>query len=377
MNDFPTDSSLTVQGTVGHRTGYSRPSYRVQWCKKTVGLVSAILLFLAPGLTHAQFVRMGNEIPPEVNAIYERGLNFLAKSQEPDTGAWRGRRENGVTGLCLMAFLASGEDPNFGRYRRNVRLAIRSLILGQDKSNGYFPNSMYHHGFAMLALAEAYGAFDETGLWDGSEDKNERRSIAESLEQSIDLAAKSQMSNRWGGWRYSPTSTDADTSVTGSVLMGLLACRNAGFNVPNDTIERALTYMKRNTAIPGGYVAYSGGLGGGTDSMNRSAVATLVYSVGQKKEWEEYKAVTGHITAGLKHKETGHRHYFLYYMAQALFQADYGSWLEWNRDTSRKLATEQAPDGSFTGSYGEAYGTAMSLLALALNYRFLPIYERF
>ena len=26
--------------------------------------------------------------------------------------------------------------------------------------------------------------------------------------------------------------------------------------------------------------------------------------------------------------------------------------------------------------YGPAYGTSMSLLALALNYRFLPIYER-
>ncbi len=377
MNESQTDSHLIVQGTVGLCTGYNRRSEKIRLPKNPARIISGILLFLIPSLTHGQFVRMGNEIPPEVEAIYERGLNFLAKSQEPNTGAWRGRSENGVTGLCLMAFLASGEDPNFGRYRRNVRLAIRSLIIGQDKSNGYFPNSMYHHGFAMLALAEAYGAFDETTLWDGSEDKGERRSIAESLEQAIDLAAKAQMSNRWGGWRYSPTSTDADTSVTGSVLMGLLACRNAGFNVPNDTIERALTYMKRNTAIPGGYVAYSGGLGGGTDSMNRSAVATLVYSVGQKKEWEEYKAVTGHITAGLSHKETGHRHYFIYYMAQALFQADYESWLTWNRETARKLATEQAPDGSFTGSYGEAYGTAMSLLALALNYRFLPIYERF
>ena len=28
------------------------------------------------------------------------------------------------------------------------------------------------------------------------------------------------------------------------------------------------------------------------------------------------------------------------------------------------------------GSFGGAYQTGMSLLALALNYRFLPIYER-
>ncbi|MDF1751846.1 MAG: terpene cyclase/mutase family protein [Verrucomicrobiales bacterium] len=338
-------------------------------------MVALILAFCLP--CEAQLLRMGTEIPPEVDAIYDRGLSFLARSQDAKTGSWRGRRENGVTGLCLMAFLASGEDPNFGRYRRNVRLALRALIIGQDKSNGYFPNSMYHHGFALLALAEAYGAVDEATLWDGTEDKEDRRTIAEAIEQAIDLAAKSQNSNRWGGWRYSPTSTDADTSVTGSVLMGLLACRNAGFDVPNDVIEKALIYIKRNTSTSSGYVAYSGGLGGGAESVNRSAVATLVYSVGQKREWEEFGAVSNHITERLKHRESGHRHYYIYYMAQALFQADYDSWVQWNRDTARKLAAEQAQNGSFTGSYGEAYGTAMSLLALALNYRFLPIYERF
>ena len=333
-------------------------------------------MVLASPFGSAQSIRLGNEIPPEVDTIYERGLTFLARTQDK-TGSWRGRRENGVTGLCLMAFLASGEDPNFGRYRRNVRLAIRSLILGQEKSNGYFPNSMYHHGFALLALAEAYGAVDEASLWDGSEAEKDRRSIAEALKQGVDLAVGAQQTNRWGGWRYSPTSTDADTSVTGSVLMGLLACQNAGFEVPEAAIEGALNYMKRNTSESNGYVAYSGGLGGGGDSVNRSAVATLVYSVGQKKSWKEYEAARQHIADRLQYRESGHRHYYIYYMAQALFQADYETWQIWNRTTARKLSSEQSDAGGFAGSYGEAYGTAMSLLALALNYRFLPIYERF
>ncbi len=60
-------------------------------------------------------------------------------------------------------------------------------------------------------------------------------------------------------------------------------------------------------------------------------------------------------------------------MAQALFQGDYTSWQKWNTATARALSESQAADGSFgTG----AYETGMSLLALALNYRFLPIYER-
>jgi hypothetical protein len=39
----------------------------------------------------------------------------------------------------------------------------------------------------------------------------------------------------------------------------------------------------------------------------------------------------------------------------------------------RELHEAQQEDGSFTGG---PYYTGMALLALALNYRFLPIYER-
>lgn len=111
--------------------------------------------------------------------------------------------------------------------------------------------------------------------------------------------------------------------------------------------------------------------------MARSAVTTLVFAVGQKREWEEYAATLEHISARLDHKETAHTHYFYYYMAQALFQGNIEAWDRWNRSIAQTLAETQAEDGSFAGSYGEPYGTAMSLLALALNYRFLPVYERF
>jgi len=338
------------------------------------GCLAVLLAFLPLSLRAQSSIQLGGEIPSEVETIYARGLQYLATSQSED-GSWRSRSEHGITGLCLMAFLAGGEDPNFGRYRLQIKRAVRSIITGQD-ANGFIPNSMYHHGFAMLALAEAYGAVDEETLWEGSDSEENRKSIAETLELAIQLAVEAQQKNRWGGWRYSPTSTDADTSVTGSVLMGLLACRNAGLAVPDETIENALVYMQRNTASSG-FVAYSGGIGGGGESMARSAVATLVYAVGQKRDWEEFEASLGHIAERLEHKETSHIHYFYYYMAQALFQGDPESWDRWNRKMASMLADQQSDEGHFSGSYGEAYGTAMSLLTLALNYRFLPIYERF
>jgi hypothetical protein len=342
---------------------------------KHLTVLSVACLLGSPVAAQDPSIRLGGEIPAEVETIYERGLAYLSRTQGED-GTWRSRTEHGITGICLMAFLAGGEDPNFGAHRHHIRAAVRAIIAGQERDTGFIPNSMYHHGFAMLALAEAYGAVDEETLWDVSDSTEERQSIAVTLEKAVALAVNAQKANRWGGWRYSPTSTDADTSVTGCILMGLLACRNAGIAVPDETIRNALTYMQRNTASSG-FVAYSGGLGGGGESMARSAVATLVYSVGHQRETEEFKSALGHISGRLDHKETAHTHYYYYYMAQALFQGNPEAWDRWNRTHATMLAEQQAPDGSFSGSYGEAYGTAMSLLSLALNYRFLPIYERF
>ena len=78
-------------------------------------------------------------------------------------------------------------------------------------------------------------------------------------------------------------------------------------------------------------VAYTGGLAGIGESMNRSAIATLVYSVGGKKDWKEYNATLSYIAGRLNHEETAHPLYFQYYMAQALFQGDFEAWKTWNQ----------------------------------------------
>lgn len=314
-------------------------------------------------------LRFGSAFPPEVETIYERGLGWLAANQTP-TGTWASTYGGcGVDGMCIMVFLASGEDPNFGRYAANIRRALRSLIKQQNAETGYLPNSMYHHGFAMLALSEAYGAIDESLLWEG---EKPGQTLAKTLELAVACAATSQKKNRWGGWRYSPDSTDADTSVTGAVLMGLLAARNAGMEVSDEVIKDALEYMNRNTGRDGS-VAYTGGFGGMGESMNRSAIATLVAAVSKSKDSEQYKATLEHIKSRLEHNETTYKEYFRYYMAQALFQGDYDAWQKWNGSIVRQLHEAQADDGSFSGG---SYQTAMSLLSVALNYRFLPIYER-
>lgn len=59
--------------------------------------------------------------------MYDKGLAFLAKSQEA-SGGWSGGYSGaGVSGMAVMAFLASGEDPNFGIYSNNVKRGLRSM----------------------------------------------------------------------------------------------------------------------------------------------------------------------------------------------------------------------------------------------------------
>ena len=59
-----------------------------------------------------------------------------------------------------------------------------------------------------------------------------------------------------------------------------------------------------------------------------------------------------------------------------LFQGDVEAWKKWNKLLVRQLKTQQQADGSIPGQHGAAVSTSLSLLALALNYRLLPIYER-
>lgn len=346
------------------------------WALITLSM-AALLFNAAPATAQTPLASGGEAVPRDVRELYQRGLEYLVRTQE-GTGNWQGGGEQGpgVTGMCMMVLLASGEDPNYGLYSGNIRRALRAIITAQDAKTGYLGPSMYHHGFSLLALSEAYGSVDDRNLWTSDANKDKQRSIGAALELAVRLAVTSQKKNASGAWRYSPDSRDADTSVAGSVTVGLLAARNAGIEVPDESLDKAVRYFQKNTSEKG-QVAYSGGLGGFDDSLARVSISTLVFAVARRKDLPEFKATLGFLSERLDNDyEQHYRDYTRYYQAQALFQGNMEAWEKWNKKLVRKLKQEQASDGSFQGDHGVTVSTALNLLAVAVNFRFLPIYER-
>ena len=361
-----------------------------------LALLPAVMPIAAARLAPAAetpLVKYGDPVPRDVREIYDAGLRYLLKTQAED-GSWKdGQSGPGVTGMPLMVLLASGEDPNYGPYRVPIRKALRSMIEGQDPNVGYLcgtqggHDSMYQHGFAMLALAEAYGVVDDRGLWTEpgvkTGGKGSGRSIGQALEVAVRCAVTSAKQNPAGGWRYSPEAKDADTSVSGAVLMGLLAARNSGIEVPDETIDRAIKYYVSMTG-GNGNVGYSGGAGNGTEAT--TSIGVLVFSIARRQSLPQYKQATSFLEKassgppgagnGMMGVRSGGSSYEHYYRAQALFQCNVQAWEKWNAGLLKTLKATQAKDGSFSMSYGPEVDTPLTLLALAVNYKFLPVYER-
>lgn len=304
--------------------------------------------------------RKGDTIPAQVELIYQKGLKYLAESQTEE-GNWSDGygTQPGVVGLCVTAFLAHGEDPVNGPYAKSIRKGIDFIISQQNEQTGYIGSSVYNHAFATLALAESYGMVDEP-------------KIAPALQKAVELSLSSQKRNRSNGWRYTPDSTDADTTVTGSQMVALLAARNAGIPVPEDAIRKGLAYLEGNRGLNGsyGYTSCSGG------KETLTAIGMLCISLAKQGRTKPFENSLEFLKKKIDYRDRNYPYYFEYYMSQALFHADQEVWSEWNQRNIRYMATLQNSDGSFPGNHGASFSTSGALLSLALNYRFLPIYEK-
>lgn len=293
--------------------------------------------------------------------MYQKGIQYLISNQE-SSGTWDDSmgKESAVVAFSILAVLAQGEDLDSPKVRTFIKRGLDYLISNQDPESGYIGNSMYNHGFCTLALAECYGFISDPRL-------------ATTLDSAVRLILSAQEENPKKAWRYTPESLDADTTVTGCQLVALLAAKNAGIRVPDEAIEAGLSYLEtcRNREGAYGYTDNKSG------KPTLSAIALLCHFLAKKEPNDDTNKTLKYLEKRINYRDQHYPFYFEYYMSQSLFQASPESWAAWNKKNIRYLKIVQAPDGSWDGNHGRAYCTSAALLSLALNYRYMPIYERF
>jgi hypothetical protein len=335
------------------------PSRRwMRWLRNSVASLP-VVLSISPAPAQSLFSQDEDVIPPALDHTYIRGIQYLARTQNSG-GSWDGMfgGEPAVVSLSLLSILAHGEDPNYGPYKNTVHRALDYILKAQDHKTGYIGTTMYNHGFSTLALAEAYGAVHDPR-------------IGPALQQAVDLILAVQSRNPSSAWRYSPESTDADTTVSGAQMVALFAARNAGIGVPEDAIRKALHFFAECQSPDGGIGYTSAGNSDGA----RTAIAVLVFSLAHQQKSAACRDASAYLSSNPS-DEGGYHQYFLYYAAQAFFRISPQVFDAWNAQNVKSLAASQLDDGSWFSNLGPTFSTSASLLSLALNYRLLPIYER-
>ncbi len=318
------------------------------------------------------------EITAELDPVIEKGLRALAALQEDD-GAYSGGRYGkhvGITALACLAFMADGHMPGRGEYGRVIDRGL-DFILNNVNETGLIAaetshGPMYGHGFAALFLGEVYG------MTAGGADSARSARVYDALVKANRLIVQTQ--NDEGGWRYNPVPHDADISVTICQIMALRSARNAGIEIPKQTIERAIDYVNGCHNTQDGGFRYQQGHGASAWPRTAAGVASLFYAGVYEDEmidrgvgYLESKAFPG------KSSGIGGSHYFYghYYAVQAMFMAGGTSWGNWWAAIRDELIEKQIEDGSWTDAHaGNAYGTAMALIILQMPKRYLPIFQK-
>lgn len=266
-------------------------------------------------------------------------------------------------------------------------MAIDYLLLDKNQNEvGYFGKNggrMYGHGIVTLTLAELLGM----GM-----DEEMDKAIRKKCQSAIDLILRSQKvpknQAQQGGWRYSPDARDSDLSVTIWQLMALRSAKNSGLDIPGTSISDAVEYLERSYKskidADGNPIDKVSGFAyqpGGHPEYTTTAAGLLAMQV-----CGEYESpfVLGAADWLLENVPQTNRKFFFYgtyYYAQAMYQRGEEHAVRARQMVEDILLPMQKENGAWQGGgseagHGEIYCTSLAMLALAVKYHYLPIYQR-
>jgi hypothetical protein len=182
-----------------------------------------------------------------------------------------------------------------------------------------------------------------------------------------------------GGWRYTPTSRDADISVTVLQVAALRAAKNAGLAVPQGTIDRAIEFIgKCYNQTSEGYAYQPGGPAG----FARTAAAIYSLQVCGKYDDPHISKGSDYLFANDTEKQAWWP-YGCYYAAPAQYMIGGDVWKRWYAEMKAKLLSEVVREGDTchwdarrSAYLGPIYDTAVLVTILAMPYHYIPLYQR-
>jgi prenyltransferase beta subunit len=311
---------------------------------------------------------------------------YLASRQNPN-GSWTVQDDEhplAMTAYTVMALLATGNLPNEGEYGKHVQRGVDFVLscalpegyLNSEKTTkGSKKSNMYDHGIATIMLGEVYGLTRDP-------------KVKTTLEKSIKLIIGAQ--NQEGGWRYEPKPSGADISVTVLQVVALRAAKNAGVDVPQKTIDRAIAYVKSCYDKPSGAFTYQPR----NNQPGLARTAAAIYSIQVCGIYDDPKITTAvdYLLKVLKdpksRADTSWLTYGYFYAAPAMYMVGGESWETWYglvnktlKDKAKKIEGDKTMiyweqlDGGHK-ELGTLYATAVYTHVLALPYHYVPLYQR-
>ena len=216
-------------------------------------------------------------------------------------------------------------------------------------------------------------------MMDGADARFVRRSLEEAIRLILESQALNKNSRHQGGWRYQTNSRDSDLSVTGWQVMALRAAKDIGCDVPAESIDAAVQYVKNCAGRNNTGFAYQPG---NAPTSTLTGVGITCLEVCGAHQTEE---AIGAAQWLLEHPLTERSSYFyygVYYTGVGMFKIG-GVLADANHQHLVSILLPlQKDDGGWTPIHGSEkqagriYATATAVLALTVEYRYLPIYQR-
>lgn len=181
-----------------------------------------------------------------------------------------------------------------------------------------------------------------------------------------------------GGWHYEPNANDADLSLSGWQLISCHAAQQVGIDVPRSVIDDAVGYVRRLTR-PDGRVGYNNP---DQDNPALRGLALLAFAIAGQDDDPISHAVAERIVATAPEWQGAWFFYQSYYEASGLSRCAPAQWEVHGPRLEALLVQHQNSDGSWPAPPGNnegnyaPYGTAMAVLALAVERHILPAYGK-